>query len=133
MKACLLDTNALLCIGLDRSTLKPSVRRRLVDAMLYASVASAAEIAIKAALGKFVPPPPFETDFDAALRTLLTRAAVDPLPLGLPVVARLRHPPLHHRDPFDRMIIAQALETGLTIATRDGVFSAYPGLDILEI
>ena len=133
MKAYLLDTNALLWISLDRSAMAPSIRDLLFDAVLYASVVSAAEIAIKAAIGKLVLPPPFETDFDAAFRTLLDRSAIDLLPLDLPAVARLRHLPLHHRDPFDRLIIAQALQSGLAVATRDSIFAAYAGLETLKI
>jgi len=45
----------------------------------------------------------------------------------------LRTLPLHHRDPFDRLIIAQALANGLTLATRDRAFFAYDGLEILEV
>jgi PIN domain nuclease of toxin-antitoxin system len=64
---------------------------------------------------------------------MLKEHAIDLLPLDLPVVARLRYLPLYHRDPSDRMIIAQALESGLAVATRDRAFSAYAGLDILEV
>jgi len=45
----------------------------------------------------------------------------------------LSHLPLHHRDPFDRLIIAQALTENLTVVTRDRSFALYPGLDVYEI
>lgn len=133
MNAYLLDTNVLLWLGLDRGPARGAARDILSTAPLFASVVSAAEIAIKAAIGKLSLPPPFETDFDAGFRALLSRLDVDLLPLDLPAVARLRHLPAHHRDPFDRMIIAQALESGLAVATRDRAFQAYAGLEIMEV
>ena len=133
MKGYLLDTNALLWLESKPSALRASTRETLFNSPLFVSVVSIAEIAIKAAIGKLVLPAPFLTDFEAAVRTLLEASAIDLLPLDLRVVARLRHLPLFHKDPFDRMIIAQALELGLTVATRDRAFFAYTGLDILEV
>ena len=133
MKGFLLDTHALLWVGLDQSAFRPPTRDLLFEAPLYASVVSATEIAIKASIGKLPLPPPFETDFGFAMESLLGRSAIGLLALDLPAAERLRHLPLHHRDPFDRMIIAQALVSGLTVATRDRAFAAYKGLEILEI
>jgi PIN domain nuclease of toxin-antitoxin system len=59
--------------------------------------------------------------------------SIDLLPLDLPTVIRLRHLPRYHDDPFDRMIISQALELGLTVATRDKAFAACAGLGILDV
>ena len=50
---------------------------------------------------------------------------VSPLPISLAHIDRMRTLPYHHRDPFDRLIIAQAMEEGLTIVTRDRRFPAY--------
>jgi PIN domain nuclease of toxin-antitoxin system len=133
LKGVLLDTSTLLWLELDIAKIRDSARVTLMDTALYVSAVSIAEIAIKAALGKLPLPAPFQTDFAAAVRTLLDKSAIDLLPLDLPVVARLRHLPAYHRDPFDRMIIAQALELGLAVATRDRAFFAYAGLDILEV
>jgi PIN domain nuclease of toxin-antitoxin system len=129
----LLDTHALLWIALDDAALRPRARDTLFAAPLYASAISGAEIAIKASIGKLPLPGPFDTDFGFAFRTLLDRAGVDLLPFDLAAVERLRHLPLHHRDPFDRMIIAQALVSQLTVATRDRAFADYAGLEILEV
>ena len=133
MNAYLLDTNALLWISFDRSVMRPGTSDLLFQAPLFVSAISAVEIAIKAAIGKLSLPPPFETDFENAFRVLLQRSDIDMLPLDLEAIARLRHLPLHHRDPFDRLIIAQALTSGLTLATRDSAFDAYAGLDILKV
>lgn len=51
--------------------------------------------------------------------------AIDMLPIDLPDALAAAGLPPHHRDPFDRMIIAQALNRGLTIVTRDRAFDAY--------
>jgi PIN domain nuclease of toxin-antitoxin system len=72
-------------------------------------------------------------DFNIAFAAMIDREAVDMIPLELSTVGRLRGLPLHHRDPFDRIIIAQAIEHGLTVATRDRAFLVYEGLDVLEI
>ena len=47
------------------------------------------------------------------------------LPITVPHLRQVQSLPLHHRDPFDRMMIAQAMEEGLTIVTRDRAFRAY--------
>ncbi len=60
-------------------------------------------------------------DFDTAIE--LTAAI--PLALTLAHIKQSQNLPFHHRDPFDRMLIAQAIEEGLTIVTRDRHFAAY--------
>ncbi len=133
MTGFLLDTNAFLWIATDRGRLRSGVVDKLFTAPLFVSVVSPIEIAIKMSLGKLQLPPPFQTDFGGAIRTLLQRSAIDLLPLDLPVAEHLKLLPLHHRDPFDRLIIAQAFASGLAVATRDHAFLAYDGLEILEV
>jgi PIN domain nuclease of toxin-antitoxin system len=129
----LLDTNALLWLGFNETALRPAARAKLFEAPLFLSSISAAEVAIKAAIGKLPLPPPFQTDFAAAFRTLLDRMAVDLIPLDMTAIEHLQGLPLHHRDPFDRIIIAQALASGLAVATRDRAFASYAGLEVLEV
>jgi PIN domain nuclease of toxin-antitoxin system len=74
---------------------------------VYASAASTWEIAIKAAIGKL------HADLD------------EPLPVSIGHTCGVRRLPAHHRDPFDRVLIAQALEEGLTLITRDPAFAMY--------
>ena len=133
MTGYLLDTHTLLWLGLGSSMIPVTVRETLSLSPLFVSVVSAAELGIKAGSGKLALPAPFETDFEVAFQSMLERLGADLLPLELPAVARLRHLPLHHRDPFDRLIIAQALHSGLAVATRDRAFSAYAGLEILDV
>ena len=93
----------------------------------------AIEIAIKMALGKLTLPPPFATSFAHAFTEAVSLAAADLMTVQLSHIEALSRLPLHHRDPFDRLIISQALVENLTVVTRDRSFSLYPGLDILEI
>ncbi|MGH3982113.1 MAG: type II toxin-antitoxin system VapC family toxin [Pseudonocardiaceae bacterium] len=81
------------------------------------SVASLWELAIKQSIGKL--------KVDGDLREHLTLQSFSELPvLGEHTVA-VRDLPLHHRDPFDRLLIAQAMCEGLTVVTSDRAFAAY--------
>ena len=93
---------------------------------------SAVEIAIKHQAGKLTLPSDFEADFGGALDGLLQRMQMTPLPFDLSSAAHLATLPLHHKDPFDRMIIAQALTSDLPVATADAKFLAYDGLAVLK-
>lgn len=120
----LLDTNVWLWWtygSTDR--LSVDVRRDLgsVHADVFVSMASLWEIAIKAALKKFE----FPANPGTYARRQLRRQRFKLLNVGashLDVIATL---PQHHRDPFDRMIIAQAKVEALTIVTADRVFASY--------
>jgi PIN domain nuclease of toxin-antitoxin system len=129
----LLDTNAFLWLAFDPMIIREGARRTLADAPLFVSVVSAAEIAIKASIGKLALPPPFEVDFSNAFTSMAERERVDVLQLELSVASRLRGLPLRHRDPFDRMLICHALDLGLTVATRDRAFGLYDGLRVLDV
>jgi PIN domain nuclease of toxin-antitoxin system len=129
----LLDTNAVLWLAFDPGLIRDEARDLLMDAPLFVSVVSAAEIAIKASIGKLALPPPFEVDFDVAFASMAEREGADVVPLELSVVSRLLSLPLHHRDPFDRMLICQAIDLGLTVVTSDRSFGLYSGIDILTI
>jgi PIN domain nuclease of toxin-antitoxin system len=129
----LLDTHVLLWIAADRSPMSRTTVDLLLQQQLYVSVISIAEIAIKASLGKLPLPTPFATDFGGAVRGMLAQAGVELLHVDLEAIEHLRQLPFHHRDPFDRIIIAQAFANGLKVATRDKAFRAYDGLLILEV
>ena len=86
---------------------------------VYVSAVSAVEIALKVSIGKLrVPDTPFQ---DA-----ITSAGFTSLPFAVHHAEVLRILPLHHRDPFGRMLAAQAIADGLTLVTSDAAFSAYP-------
>ncbi len=102
----------------DEGALPKKVTRRIQSAdVVLVSAASAWEIAIKAALGKIAVDGSFEdavADYGFRELPVLFRHAE--------LVQKL--PPLH-RDPFDRMLVAQALVEGLTLVTRDEQVAAY--------
>lgn len=120
MSRLLLDTHALLWFqGADRR-LPPRVRSRLESAdELVVSAASTWEVAIKVSRGLLELP----VSLDAYVTSVVARYSSLPvLPLHTVKVAAL---PWHHRDPFDRMLAAQALSEGLHFVTKDRVFRDY--------
>lgn len=125
----LADTHVVLWAALEPERLSQSCRSALEDGAneVRVSVVSAWEIAIKQSLGKLALSLPAEQWLPEVLR----KTGFDPLEVELAAALRVRSLPWHHRDPFDRLLIAQAMETGLTVATRDARFAAY-GLSILS-
>jgi PIN domain nuclease of toxin-antitoxin system len=115
----LLDTHAVIWFLSGRSELRPEARDAIVSAdRVYVSAATIWEMATKMARGRLDAPP----DFAHRL-----------LDLGmLPLALEWEHArvagglPLHHRDPFDRMLVAQAIVERLTIVTRDEAIGRYP-------
>ena len=122
----LLDTHAFLWWLADDPKLQAAAREAVIDpkSVVYVSAVTLWEIAIKSRLGKL----------DAGSADLLGEIAANDF-LELPVSSRhallAGSLPLHHDDPFDRMLIAQAWMEELTLVTRDGAFAAY-GVPLLE-
>jgi PIN domain nuclease of toxin-antitoxin system len=114
----LLDTHAFIWWRENSPRLNASARQRIgTAAVVFVSVASAWEAAIKVALGKLRLPERFEAGVEAA--------GFEKLPIGFghaEAVATLAH---HHSDPFDRMLVAQALCERLTLVTHDRRFAPY--------
>ena len=129
----LLDTNALLLFALGPERANLAAQAVFTGQDRFISQVCAIEIAIKHSLGKLPLPAPFGTDFARAFEEMATRLGAAILPISLKHIDRLGRLPLFHRDPFDRLIIAQALEDDLTVMSRDRVFTAYPGLGLFLI
>lgn len=112
----LLDTSALIRwhAGTLRAPAVQAVRRADVVAV---SAVSAWEIAIKRALGKL--------DFRDSVESVVDDNGFFPLAVTVRHGDLLQELPVHHGDPFDRLLIAQALEEGMTILTTDRVFESY--------
>ena len=119
----LLDTHILLWAALDPERISEECRTAIEDGTneVYASAVSAWEIAIKQSLGKLDLDQPAER----WLPRVLERTGIQPLPVDSTIALRVRALPWHHRDPFDRLLVAHALESGLTLVTHDRAFERY--------
>lgn len=114
----LLDTQTLLWWLADRP-LAEAARQRIADpdTLVAVSAASIWEAGIKASLGKLRLP--------GSLAEAVVDNGFEPLPISLRHAEAAGALPPLHRDPFDRMLIAQAVSEGLTIVTRDAAFDDY--------
>jgi PIN domain nuclease of toxin-antitoxin system len=105
----------------DRFSAAGRERLTAAEHELYLSAASAWEIAIKSSLGRLhLPMDPAEY-----VRTRLLQSQTVPLAITHEHALRVASLPVHHRDPFDRLLIAQAQLERLVIMTSDAHFSAY--------
>jgi PIN domain nuclease of toxin-antitoxin system len=121
----LLDTHIALWLVRDAPELTAQARGLILDAeAVFVSSASLWEVAIKAAQGKLSIEP-------ARLQAQLQAAGVQALPLNWPHVLALHGLPMHHRDPFDRLLVAQALSEPLRLLTHDAALAPYSELVIL--
>jgi PIN domain nuclease of toxin-antitoxin system len=116
----LLDTHILLWWLGDYPKLSKTARELLKDQQnsFFVSSASAWEIAIKKALGKLEAPDELEK--------VLFENNFLPLSITISHALTAGKLPLHHLDPFDRMLISQAKVENLTIITHDPIFKKYP-------
>lgn len=115
----LMDTHIFLWAISDPDRI-PTEARRKVESLaniVFVSSISIAEIMIKASAGKL------DVDFDP--NEQVTKAGFEPLDFTGRDAARLKTLPFHHRDPFDRMLISQSLETGIPVLTSDSIFNSY--------
>ncbi len=120
----LLDTHALLW-WLAAAPMTAESRARIADpdALVAVSSASIWEISIKRAAGRL--------RFQGAMTDHLAAGAFEPLPISLEHAERAGGLPPHHRDPFDRMLVAQAQAEQLTLVSRDAAFDGYD-VDVLR-
>lgn len=120
----LLDTHAFLWFIDNDPRLSPTAAQRIADPdeRVLVSVVSAWEIVIKLGTGKLT--------LDRPLRELWPESMAvngfDVLDVTSEHVLRLEPLPLHHRDPFDRLLIAQAVSEDLQVVSADSAFSSYP-------
>ena len=115
----LLDTHALLWWLGDDSSLSEQAREAIAapENAVFLSAAVVWEIRIKQSIGKLTVPPVFGD--------VLADEHFVELPITIDHVNQLEGLPMIHRDPFDRMLVAQAMFEGLTIVSRDQVIGAY--------
>ena len=123
----LLDTHALIWFAANDSRFGKQARQKMqsLDVELYLSVASVWEMAIKANLGRLNLVLPLgayvQEKIDAGLHIL---------PIEWHHSSAVVNMPLHHKDPFDRLIIAQALIENMPVVSGDPIFKSY-GLKIV--
>ncbi len=119
----LLDTHTLLWFIADDRQLSSNARRLIEDASIeiFLSIASLWEIAIKVNIGKLALGKPFNQSFPDELDF----HGIEILDITVDSLIQLTMLPHHHRDPFDRLIIAQALVESLPIISVDETFDAY--------
>jgi PIN domain nuclease of toxin-antitoxin system len=118
----ILDTHVFLWYLQDDDQLTPPIANILesTENKLYLSIASLWEIAIKLGIGKLE----LEYSFDD-LQDALNQFDIQILPIEFPDTRQYLDLPLHHRDPFDRILVSQSLRHGFTLVSRDAVLDAY--------
>lgn len=120
----LLDTHTFLWWGVDDPKLSTRAREILADdgnELLFSAV-SGWEIAIKAALGRLGNVP---GDLKGFIDEQISENAFKVLPIHLEHVLGVYSLPQHHQDPFDRLLIAQALAEDIPMLSRDPQFVSY--------
>jgi PIN domain nuclease of toxin-antitoxin system len=122
----LLDSHVLLWALHDPGRLHPEAEATIRDPahVVFFSAASVWELELKAAVGKL--------EIPAAWLEASEEAGFLELPVTAAEAKMSAHLPWHHRDPFDRLLVAQAQRRGLRIATRDGLIAAY-GVPVMTV
>jgi PIN domain nuclease of toxin-antitoxin system len=119
----LLDTHAFLWFVVNDPKLSPAARTSICDPAneVYVSPASYWEIAIKIGLGKYALQRPYQPFLEDAI----AQNDFVVLPVEIKHTAVLTSMVLHHRDPFDRLLIAQALVEQMTMVSNESIFDSY--------
>jgi len=114
----LLDTHVFLWWWSGDRKLTMAIRNSIARASeVFVSAASAWEISIKLALGKL--------HFEGSVHEAIEACQFGELPIAIRHAEAVQGLPHHHSDPFDRMLVAQAIVEALTIVTHDRAFEAY--------
>jgi PIN domain nuclease of toxin-antitoxin system len=124
----IIDTQCFLWFiqGDDRLSERGRAILNNADNINYLSVVSIWEMSIKIGLSKLSVGEPFTSKFISDMTKTFNMSI---LYITVDDVIRVHNLPLHHRDPFDRLLIAQALENGMPILSSDSKFDAYAGIN----
>lgn len=119
----LLDTHALIWLLEENKSLSTNALQVIesFSVKCYVSIASLWEMTIKSNLGKLQLPYDF-----GELSNALYLYRIQALQIRMNHLQTLQSLPLHHRDPFDRMLIAQAISNNFTLISKDPLFNNYP-------
>jgi PIN domain nuclease of toxin-antitoxin system len=133
MTRLLLDTHIFVWAKTAHKPLKRSVAEAIVDPAneVMVSLASAWELCIKAAVRKLIGDASLLIGSQQKFESVLSESNFRLLDIRAEHVFAVRHLPLHHRDPFDRLIVAQAMAERMTLVTADRSLDAYAGLDLI--
>jgi PIN domain nuclease of toxin-antitoxin system len=119
----LLDTHAALWFGTNSRKIPQQLKRRIIREGAYVSVLAPIELIIKQDSRRFK----LSIDLDA-----LFEKGLKPLPVQPGIHEHFRRLPPLHKDPFDRMLVAQALQEKLILATVDETLTQYPVATVWE-
>jgi PIN domain nuclease of toxin-antitoxin system len=118
----LLDTHAFIWYSENDSKLPEAIKIDIENADgVYISIASLWEIAIKLSIGKLS----LRSNYES-IEASLEPAGISLLPISFADTVQAMNLPFHHRDPFDRILIAQSINHSLTLVSCDNAFAAYP-------
>jgi PIN domain nuclease of toxin-antitoxin system len=120
----LIDTHTFLWLIEDHPHLSTAARSIFADSAneVFLSIASVWEMAIKVSLNKLQ----LNASFEHFITQNVPKNNVQLLPVTLPHLVQVSALPFHHRDPFDRLIIAQSIVENIPIVGVDAAFDAYP-------
>jgi PIN domain nuclease of toxin-antitoxin system len=118
----LLDTHIFIWFVMGDPRISVSMRSQIENNHNLLSIASVWEMAIKHSIGKLN----FGLTFDEFIEQQIIRNGIELLPITIDHITAVATLPLHHRDPFDRILIAQALAENIPILSADKIFDAYP-------
>jgi PIN domain nuclease of toxin-antitoxin system len=119
----LLDTHIFIWMATEPERLSPRFTASIIDRQnsLFLSLASIWEIQIKVALGKL----DLKGDLATIVDIQIEQNSIQLLSIDLEHIYALSNLPAHHRDPFDRLLIAQSQVEKMTLATVDSAFDQY--------
>ena len=119
----LLDTHSFLWLITGDERLSETAKQTFLnpDTQLFFSAASFWEICIKASLGKIT----LQSGWSETIQNEMLDNSIQWLPIEIPHCIEVAKLPFHHRDPFDRLLIAQAMVEDMHLLSRDSRFSAY--------
>lgn len=129
----LLDTHIFVWTKTAERPVLPHILSQMADPSneVMVSLASAWELCIKASVGKLKGDASLLVGDEASFKRALETSGLQMLPIVPAHIFAVRNLQMHHRDPFDRLIVAQAMTEGMTLITADRRLDVYEGLEML--
>ncbi|BAY25867.1 PilT domain-containing protein [Calothrix sp. NIES-2100] len=118
----LLDTHTFIWFVMGNPRISDNLRSRIENNDNLLSLVSVWEMAIKHSIGKLN----FNMSFPEFIEQQIINNGIEVMPIAREEIIVVSQLPLHHRDPFDRMLIAQSIVEGIPILSADTIFDAYP-------